>query len=370
MSTTPDPSYWTASVDSPDGIVFYTEDPSNGSPRFSFEQDGTSAERDIFIQYEDLDGAKKGFVGYPSILGDDDTPYLSREIPDYLLNVYDLEGDPYVFATKMTAQGYGTPDDVEETGLHNPLTDTPYYELGKLQVTYETLTYDILSDQDMIDLGYVDEQGNPDESYLVRYVTKKVAPSAEYITLPVGGYYFYIPGFSGAAPPISGGPGKIVCSYDFSLTWHQIPLLAVPSALINPDTINPAIDDCLGCVNAGEFADQPTASCLLVGALITPNRSVAGDRLYTVEYRFKYINATTPVDDPDTDEPVAVGNQGVYYQGQAAVGTTPAIIAGFYEVSTGGSNLEDQDPNVNIYNYADFDSLFSLYPRGDDEGGE
>jgi hypothetical protein len=360
---TPDPSEWTAYVDSPEGLVYYTEDPSDGSPRFTFQNDGSSAERDIFIQYDDLNDAKAGFLGYPTIVTAGGQNFISRAIPDYLLNVVNSDGDPYLFATTMSAKGWGTNDDVEEVGQHNPDTDTPYYEIAKLVVNYETLTYDIVSDQDMIDNGAVDTYGNPDEALLVRYVTFRPAPGAEYLTLPNSGYY-YVTGTAGGVP-ITGGPGKIQCSYDFSITWHSIPKLAVPSLTLNPNGTG-AIDLCLGCVNDATFADQKTASLLLTGALLTPVRSAAGDRTYDIEYHFKFISATNP-------SGTVVGNQGVYFQGQAAAGSQSAIAAGYYEVSTSGtSNLTAQAKDVNIYNYGDFNSLFRLYIADgeDDEGGE
>jgi hypothetical protein len=343
--------------------VYYTVDNSNGSPNWSFENDASSATLDIYIQYEDLNDGKLGFLGYPLVETDEDSSYLSRNIPDWMADVTDSQGNVYLFATKMTAMGIGIPDDVDEVGTHNELTDTPIYEAWKCQINYETLTYDILDDDEMEDAGYVDDYGNPDESYLVRYVTKVVGPSAEYLTLPTGGFSFVVPGFSGAAPVVQGGPGKIVCNFDLSLTWHMIPKSAVPSAVVNPDTENPAIDLSLGKVNDSLWNGFPTGTLLMVGAAIKPIRSTAGDRLYDLEYRFKFLNAQTP-----TTPPTFVGNEGVYYQGQAANGSTPAVAPGYYEITTTGTtNLTNQTPGQSIYDFVDFDSLFSTYDRSDDE---
>jgi hypothetical protein len=372
MSNPFDAETWTASVWSHNGLVFYTVDAESVS--YNFEDDGNTASMIAYCLWEDLDFFKDGVIGYPTIVGNIGSAgsYISRSVPLSFDAFTNSSDEPYLFARKMSGNGYGVPPDAAEEGIHDPETDLPNYYFAKSDITFETLTYEIMSDEDMVEFGFVDDAGNPDESELVRYVTILTNPSAEYLTLPQGGFYFFVPGYTGEAVVVQGGVGKIVCSYDLAITHHSIPRAAVPSAILNPGTANPAIDNSLGCVNATEFAGQPPASLLLVGAALRPVRSTVGDRLYDLELHWKYLNAQTPVNDPQTGNPIPVGNQGVYYQGQAATDSNPAATPGYYEVTTkqNVSNLETGADNINIYNYAEMRDLFRTYASGNEDGGE
>jgi hypothetical protein len=252
-----DDSLWKATVGN--GIL-YTELVRDGSPAFSIENDGSTLTRTVLVKWDDLDDAKDGFLGYPEVRGAGGAEtWISRHVPDAALIFANRSGLPYLFATKLSGSGYGMPAGAAN-GIHDPLTDFPIYRYAKLEVGYETLTYDVLSDGQMIQQGLVDDHGNPDESTLARYVTPEPNPGAEYLTLPTGGFKFVGPLAGGAPAPVPGGPGKIVPNYDLSLTWHLVPRAAVGSVLLNPDLQSPSIDVCLGNVNSQPFPSNPNAS--------------------------------------------------------------------------------------------------------------
>jgi hypothetical protein len=345
-----DEQAWTATVGAEQ--IPYTELVKDGSPSFSIENDGSTVTRTVLIRWQDLDLAKAAFLGYPTILAQSASTgaWIARNTPDTFLLFSNNSGNPYLFATKLSGQGYGMPVD-NIYGIHDPATDTPVYRYAKLEVEYETLTYDVLTDSQMINLGLVDGNGNPDESTLARYVTKEINPGAEYLTLPADGFKYV----TANTPKLSYSPGKLVPNYDLSLTWHLVPIDAVGSILLNPNLQNPSIDLCLGNVNNKPFPAMllggnpgwPVGSLQMTGCTIKAVRSTSGDRLYDITYRFKFLKQ---------------GIQFLYYQG-----TGPAFTnAGYFEVTTTGTtnigiynNVPANGP-VNIYPWADFNTLFRV----------
>lgn len=178
-----DESRWTATVGEEE--VAYTELVKDGSPTFNIENDGSTLTRQILVLWDDLNDAKNAFLGYPVVAGTGGVQrWVSRATPDYAGIFLNSKGHPYLFATKLSGQGYGMPPDADD-GIHDQSTDFPIYRYAKLEVTYETLTYDILSDQEMINRDFTDDDNNPDESTLARYVTIEFRPNVDYLALRV-----------------------------------------------------------------------------------------------------------------------------------------------------------------------------------------
>jgi hypothetical protein len=433
-----DEAAWSAVVG--EEQVRYTELVKDGSPTFTIENDGSTLTRTVLVLWSDLDSAKNAFLGYPVIQNSDSgQQWISRHVPHAAGIFLDSANQPYLYATRLSGRGYGMPSDASE-GIHDAATDFPIYRYAKLEVGYETLTYDVLSDQEMLDNGFVDANGNADEATLQRYITFEPNPGAEYLTLPVGGFKFVGPLTGGMPTPVAGGPGKIAPNYDLSITWHLVPFDAVGSLLFNPSLQNPSIDQCLGNVNSKPFPSFvtntvsqllqyalvatgganynvgdlltiaagdtpatvrvtavsgggltgpvtlvspagrgsysaiphnpvavtggsgngctlncsfgvgfPIGSLLMTGASIKPVRSTFGDRLYTLTYRFKFLQS---------------GIQFLYYQG-----TQPNSYrdAGYFEVTNTGvtnigtfNNVPSTEQPVNIYPWADFNTLFRV----------
>lgn len=307
-----DDSLWTATV----GVeqILYTELVRDGSPTFNVENDATTLTRQILVLWDSLNTAKKAFLGYSTVQGQGGAQqWVSRNVPDASALFSNGSGGPYLYATKLSGQGYGMPPDAATDGIHDPATDSPVYRYAKLEVMYETLTYDVLSDDQMVDNGwyFIDQNGNkqPDESTLARYVTFELHPGSEYLTLPQGGFRFVgptIPGVDGGPPapsPVQGGPGKIVSNYDCSLTWHLVPRDCVGSLLINPGLKNPPIDQCLGCVNSLSFPNQENGAMLSVQYAV-PATAGTGYKVGDV------LALTTGTPNPATLRVTAVGAGG------------------------------------------------------------
>lgn len=251
-----DETLWTSTVGP--GSTLYTIGYKAGQDdiRFNFENDNSYADVPLYVLWgknaQALDQAKRDILGYPIVLiGTGGGQYVSRVTPMTLLAFLQLStGRPYMFAVQLSGTGWGVPDDgvVKNTSLSFPI-----YKQTKCQAHFESLTYDIFTDQQMVLLGAVDANGNPDEATLLRYVTKEVVPGMEYLTLPQGSFRFVATPGGANAPVVAGTAGKLVPNYDISLTWELVPQQCIGSVLYNPGLQEPPLDLCLGSVNNAPF---------------------------------------------------------------------------------------------------------------------
>lgn len=263
-----DENTWTATVGP--GETTYTVGYKAGldDVRFHFENDASYIDFPLFLRWnfpgnpiaaQAIDQAKRDILGYPLVLSAGGGTYLSRVTPMTALPFLQaLTGRPYLFATSLEGTGWGQPTDANGNpsgAVKDPLTQWPVYKQAKATVHFETLTYDVLTDAQMVALGFADVNGNPDESTLARYVTVRVMPGMEYLTLPQGGFQFVNTGNK----PVPGTAGKLTPNYDLSLTWELVPRSCVGTALLNPQLENPPIDLALGAVNLAPFPNQSVA---------------------------------------------------------------------------------------------------------------
>jgi len=322
------------------------------SPSEEFRNDGSLVTRTFLIDWDKRGQAIRDIVGFPSVTaGQAGGSFVQRNLPMAYLDFLNSTNQPFLFCTQIRqVEGVGTPLPSWFTGVvqMKNVRNVARYNLAKVSVVYESLTYDILSDAEMIDLGYVDSAGNPDESSLARYVTKQVSPAADYLTSAYGSFKYVEAGKT----PVKGEPGKIVPNYDLSLTWEQVPESCVGTTLFNPTLTTPPIDILLGTVNRTAFAGLAIGTVLFTAAIIKRIRSAIGDRLCSVEYRFKWFNpGLDALSNP-------IGHNYLYTPG-------PTPTSGYYEVTTDGTtNLVAFANSKNIYNWSPasvpFESLFRV----------
>lgn len=428
--------------------VFTVSVSSDTKTQFNFENDNSRVTLPIQIQWKDVDQAKRDFLGFPQVIKNlANISYISRSVPYPAPFLSAVTQANYLFATRLSGYGAGVPLDKAIYGMTNPSNDFPRYRLAMCEVEFETLPYDIMTDQEMVLAGFVTSDGVPDEATLKRYVTVQPGPGMEYLQLPQGGFKFVGPvipdGAGGLKPaPLLGGPGKLVPNYDLTLTWHMVPKSCVGMSLFNPQLNAPPIDICLGKVNkgpvpsilsagffniqaaltaatgtgyqigdlvtisGGSYFNQaslritsvdgaggvlkayptfpglysnipanpaaiagghgaganfnlewgngwPVGTLLFTGGTITPIRSTSGERLYTIDYRFKFVNTR-------------YGHQGLYYQGTPTAAPVAFCDGGYFEVSSDGTtnfgifNNDPSTPPVNIYGWEDFSNLFRV----------
>jgi hypothetical protein len=316
-----------------------------GSPREAFANDRSVAERVYDVApYTARVKAVEDFIGFATVLTKNGGKYVHRQTPHYHPDWTDEYNNYFLYATEVSSiEGIATPITAGQTfpNLKEPGVDVSNYLKARLTVKYESLTYDILEDNQVA----ADSFGNPDESALTRYVTPTWKPQADYLTLPTGTYYFV-----GLAGPVavSRGIGKILVNYDVSLKWHLVPPACVGTTLVNPALTTPSIDLALGKVNKADCFGYKKGTLLLLAAEIERRRSPLGDRIYDITYRFKFFNPTgsgnvghqfilRPEDNPATWREVVTSN------------ANPPV-----------TNLVAQTAGVNPYDYADMLALFRV----------
>jgi hypothetical protein len=289
--------------------------------RFNFENDNSTLDWPMYLfwglsaQY--LDQAKRDILGYPLVTASlTGGYYLARATPMAALPFLQLTtGRPYLFATQMSGTGWGAPQNGQ---TYNPALCFPIYQYAKVSVHFEALTYDIFTDLEMVQLGLVDGNGNPDEATLARYVTKEVMPGMEYLTLPQGGFKFVNTGNQ----PVAGTAGKLTPNYDISLIWELVPQSCIGTVLYNSGLQNPPIDNCLGCCNNTPFPAVPTAT---QEALTAATVSAAGNGYLVGDILFLLGGLTG----------VAASVQVATVGGAGAVATVAIIQGGNYTVNGG-----------------------------------
>ncbi len=281
-----------------------------GSPTFRLSDNGTQMVRKLHVNWDEKDEAMKDLLGYPVLKFNNGRYYIYREIPasaNWIQSSADgfSPARPYIWCTDLQSvepaldvpltpkvpanfvDANANVDTIDKYGVHR-------YGRALIVAQYETLTYEILKDSDMLSAGAFDLSGNPDESTLKRYVTILATPQQSSQILPQGTFVFASDGTAYA-----GTPSKIEIECDLRITWHRVLVPAIGLRCLNPyivatDSGLPyyaPIENCLGCVNQTTFAGCAKGTLLLTAVIIKPIRSPLGQRLYDVEYVFKIFFA-------------------------------------------------------------------------------
>lgn len=275
------------------------------------------------------------FLGYSSISTSvDGTKFISRRLP-HSINLYRRLTDNLhcLYATKVDVKPYGPSGYVtKEDG-----NVFPDYKHIQFTVTYESLPYEIVDDNAIKPTGGV----TPDESTWKRYVMKVAKPAGQFVTLNAGMYKYV----AGAATTF--GISRLLLFCNLQITWYQVPETAVPSLFVNPNLIATntlgALDNTIGKVNSVAFNGFPAGTLLLLGASLQPYRSAFGDRIFDVQYVFKYFNPTAPT-----------SNTGHNWILKPTNGVWTEV------TTSGATNLVAHAPSVSIYDWADFSLLFKV----------
>lgn len=321
---------------------------------------GSKQTRVYDVAWSDRFTAVQELLGYSDINGNGGSNFVSRAIPDgdpdfviapTRLNLNKRLGAiPYRWASRVQAQGFGIdPDQPSGESRMKSLQQTVVYGRARLTIEYTTRTYNVLSDAQMIQGGYTDSNGNPDESSLVRYVTVVSKPKGQYLGLggPGAGNMIYATGPL-TGKPLQASPGVILPTWDLQVTWHQVPLHGVPSVYVNPNlqassTLG-AADITAGKVNSVTFAGYPAGTLLALPPEFTPRSDPFGYRIYDVVYFFEFVPT--------------------FHNYVPMIGGTPPLLR-FEEISTDGTSygpVNDRPPldstGKHIYDTADFRLLF------------
>src|SRR6516162_973718 len=124
---------------------------------FNFENDSSTIDLPMFLLWGPnaslLDQAKRDICGYPLVTGIAGSQYVSRQTPMTALPFLKLNTTlQYLFAVSLRGTGWGTPQP-QGSPVVSPSVQFPLYRQAKAEVHFETLTYDVFTDAQMITLG-------------------------------------------------------------------------------------------------------------------------------------------------------------------------------------------------------------------------
>ena len=313
--------------------------------------DGSRVITTILVPWDQRFQAAQDILGFPQVEYTGEVWFVSRKTPRAYspFTVANLGLAPFLYATQiLRVDPIGLPEAVAEFGQNPGLGDFPNSEnppdwlLARMQVMYETLYYDIVAD------GLMPQyQGGPDEASLQRYISPYVYPSGDSISVPVNTFKFVPVSPTVGTAVVPGVPPRYRVFHEWVLIWESVPKLAIGSLLINPAAATFTIDKSLGHVNSLPFPSSGPTQCppgtlLLTACNPTPIRSPFGDRLFRVEFRFKYFNFGTDVNGNAIGHQHYVNNDNNYYE----------------ITTTGTTNFVNQTDGVSYYNWYDFNTMF------------
>lgn len=293
------------------GIFFAEDSTLNKSPTHRWAPENCAKTRRLYLPYDDdprsLDVAALALTGYARVAYedyvDDGGPrrraWIERVLPDaYPATPTDenLLGEDFLYAASIpSCEPCAKPEGVDEFGRSK-------YSFHRYTVNYETLSYNVLLDEDVLAQGdyYAVGQttplaGNttiapfwdakPDEGDSLRrgwvnsrFVTKQVDPASRNQTLPQGlAQFVAMEGYPAGA--VHAGLPMIEPRALVSYTWHCVPILAIPE-----DTIL----NYYGKVNVRTFDRHPPGTLLFEDARLRLYRTASGQRVADVTYRMIY----------------------------------------------------------------------------------
>lgn len=255
--------------------------PNTGGIEMAFAPDNSRITGPLQIDWDDVDVARKTFLGYATVEQDDVTRWVERHNPlPYFDSVTPARygADPWLFATSISrVEGLGPDGETSEGG--------PDYLMARAWTVFTPVTYGILTDAEMralpSDLG-----GQPDESNLARYVSGPYwGPYSRQVTLRRGMMKSILGGGTGeTVNTIAEGIARPEPGAEITYIHHLLPLEAVPFQ---------AIANAMGKVNDAEFDGIFPAETLLVES---PNLkhyiSPAGLPVVDLQLRFKFLPRT------------------------------------------------------------------------------
>lgn len=319
------------------------------SPEEELRNDGSRAVRTFLVPWADRIAWAIRWLGYPEIKFDNGHWFISRRVPQEHPEYLDADNRPYLWATQvMRCEPWGLPDPTGSTfDMRTPL-DVADYGFARIQVLYESVSYELLPDNEV--LG---EDDVPDEALLARYVTVTATPAGEMLNLPLAALAFV----DGASPVniVPGFTSRIEQKTDVVITWHLVPTEAVGMRVINPNADFWPIDDTLGRVNSDTFAGCRKGTLRLDAAIPRRHRSAIGDILWDVEFRFTHLDRG----DDSQVPPVPIGHNHLL-QFSGGTLTWREVVANDATPVVSNADAADQVDGKSLFDWRDFKRLFRV----------
>lgn len=278
------------------------------------------------------------FLGYASVVqsASSERRWISRRTPDAYPGYVQRNNDRvFLYAQNVDIEPYGVPTDKVMTALGG----VARYEFARFTVRYETLPYNVWTDDQMRHNGWVDENGNPHDcanGYPTRFISRVAKLKGVLVSVSRGAMRFaegsrgprVVSGVEVVGDPYQASPGVGQATQQVTLIHHQVPVDAIPSRTWNPNltsTDEAALDDYVNTMNKTAFLGQPPGTVLYLGGDVRAKRNPYGERVFDIELAFDIFvkgqhrvptvsaaSSTEPADSPPQFEYVQVSTDGKY----------------------------------------------------------
>lgn len=320
--------------------VTYTDHAENEQEVFEFHEDESSYTRQYDVAWDDRQRGVRAMLGYAKTTGGLNK-YVTRFVPHSLEDWQILDTtENYLFCNRVRGKG------LRAVGVGGTESKPPQFQLARLATSYQTLPYDVKTDQKMISSGYVDAHGNPDEATWARYCIINPKPAGEFFSIPTGSFFYVADGTA-----VQRGVGKLLVYANLAITRMGVPYDSVPSRHVNKITTPgqpDALDTMLGKVNSLQVNQYLPGTLLLSAVEIKPKRDAFGQRTYDYTTYLRYFR--TKFSSIVAGVQYAAGHQFIY---------RPVDYA-FKEVTAQAlaSNLDTKTDGKSIYDWDDLNMLW------------
>lgn len=254
------------------------------SPKEIYVPNGSKAIREFICAWDDRYKLAYKLLGYPEKEGTG----LKRYTP-HPYHPYNYDST-FMYAVRVTeCIPWGKP---VTAGTAN--APVPTYTKAKLTVEYETLPYDVYSDDD--DRLKTDSSWPGGRNESLRWCQITTKPAAEFLTLPQG-HFKWISDQQLVAQTL----GKVDCYRDLVVVWHQVPDIPPAVSGVIPGTSLLELESFIGTVNKEAMVFKrrgknllyaPQDTLLLLDADPVPKASAYGDAQWEITFRWRYRQQT------------------------------------------------------------------------------
>ncbi len=250
----------------------YVEDTSPSE--WTMAADGASATMTIQCDYNVLDDAARALLGFA--FRSPDAP-VGRRLKRVLPARHPLF--PWMWCTQVNGRGLGPIGPRLNADPSSTMDFAANYRMGRLNLTFSTLPYDILPDDDASVIA---------DGEWRRFTERNQRPASEGLSEQQGQWKF---AEGAVGDPIPGGKSRIVTTSMLIWTWKAVP----NDCIFDSSGFATNIEPIIGTINADSFAGRAAGTLLCMPPVYRPYTSPlrpgnlnASNRIWDVEFQLLY----------------------------------------------------------------------------------
>ncbi|VTS05323.1 unnamed protein product [Tuwongella immobilis] len=253
------------------------------SPNEEFTMDGTSTRRDFLVPWPERLSFTRSMLGYP-FMGDDGLMY--RNLPAAHPEYYDIDNEPYLFATKVSLSPLAFRGLNKDAFLFGEAVAK--HELARMTVTYESLPYRVLFRSKCLVTETINNQAVTRVDESKRFVRKLSKSAGEFLTSETGQWIWWDEGERGADgkskryPKLDGQPVATRIGI-----WQGLRQIAHTWFDVHPKGWDrERAENLIGTTNDRPFDGCERETLMLTAVNVVPRQSPIGIPLDEVTFEF------------------------------------------------------------------------------------